>query len=140
MPHAPAYQRIKRDTLAILAGVPAGFVTTHGDIGRHIAVFPGHIAALVAQLDEAERETVPWWRLVADGGAIGRHAWRDQQIAHLKADGIVLSPVGIVQDLAERRVKDLAAPPVAIAKPADAGPSAKLSRSRGMLGKPRSSL
>ena len=140
MANSAAFQCIKGDTLAIVAKVPAGFVTTQSDIGRHIAVLPRHIAYIVATLDEAERETVPWWRVVADGGAVGRHVRRDDQMARLRADGITLSPAGIVQDLAERRVKDLSAPPLGIAtRPAP--PAGTIpSRSRGMIGKPRSSL
>ena len=140
MANAAAFQRIKRDTLAIVGKVPVGFVTTHGDVGRQIDVLPRHIATILATLDDIERETVSWWRVVADGGAVGRHNRRDDQITRLQADGIVLSPVGIVQDLADRRDKDFAAPPSGIVKPPDPAPGVKPSRSRGMLGKPSSSL
>jgi hypothetical protein len=88
---------------------------------------------------------VPWWRVVADGGAIGRHLRRDEQMRRLRADGIVLSPVGIVQDLQKRWIEDIDAlmdgliKAVEIAAASDA-PQAKPSRSRGMRGAPKSSV
>jgi alkylated DNA nucleotide flippase Atl1 len=140
MANSAMFQRIKSDTLAVVARVPVGRVTTHGDLGRFLDVPAQHVVMILAALDDREREMIPWWRAVADGGAVGRYARRDDQIARLRNDGITLSPVGIVQDLADRRVKDLASPPPAIAVSADAIGAAKPSRSRGMYGKPSSSL
>lgn len=133
----PAYARIKRDILALAARVPAGYVVTHKQIAAHLKVSPQHIANVVTSLDDTDRTSIPWWRIVADGGAIGRHSHRDEQFQRLIAEGNALSPVGIVQDLAARRVPDLANPP---GEPRKSEPTLKPSRSRGMLGKPQSSL
>ena len=40
-------------------------------------------------LTEDEREIVPWHRVVAKGGAIGRGPLRDRQFARLSEEGIV---------------------------------------------------
>lgn len=137
MSSGSAYVRIKRDILALAARVPAGYVVTHKQIAQHLKVSPQHIANVVTSLDDADRANVSWWRIVADGGAIGRHANRDEQFQRLTAEGNVLSPVGIVQDLAARRVPDIADPPP---EPRKIEATLKPSRSRGMLGKPQSSL
>ena len=137
MSAGPAYARIKRDILALVARVPAGYVVTHKQIAVHLKVSPQHIANVVTSLDDTDRAGIPWWRIVADGGAIGRHAHRDEQFQRLTAEGNVLSPVGIVQDLAARRVPDIANPPP---EPRKAEPTLKPSRSRGMIGKPQSSV
>jgi methylated-DNA-protein-cysteine methyltransferase related protein len=141
MANSQAYALIKADVLAIVRILPAGFVATHGQIGNHLQVFPRHIAYILATLDAADRADVPWWRVVADGGAIGRHQSRDDQIARLRADGLLVSPVGIVQDLAARLVKSLISPPSGVThRPEAAPPAAPLSRSRGMKGKPTSTI
>jgi methylated-DNA-protein-cysteine methyltransferase related protein len=133
---SPAQARITSDVLAIVRQLPLGWVTTHGAIGRHLDVVPRHIAYILTMLDDATRDIVPWHRVVADGGAIGRHLRRDDQIARLRAEGIVVSPVGIVQDMAAIAVVDLAAPPSGVRRrPDSAGVAApsddKPSRSRG---------
>jgi methylated-DNA-protein-cysteine methyltransferase related protein len=133
--------RIKADVLAIVRRIPAGRVATHGQIGRHLAVIPRHIATVLITLDAADRAATPWWRVVADGGAIGRHALRDDQMARLRVDGVVLSPVGIVQDLDVRRVASLTAQRSGMShQPEPALPTAPLSRSRGIKGKPTSTV
>lgn len=137
MSNGAAYVRIKRDILALVARVPTGYVVTHKQIAVQLKVSPQHVATVVAGLDDADRARVPWWRIVADGGAIGRHPRRDEHFEKLTAEGNVLSPVGIVQDLVARRVPDIAHPPKEARKVASV---VKSSRSRGMLGTPTSSL
>ncbi len=132
-----AHARIKGDVLALLARVPAGYVVTHKQIGDHLKVSPQHIANVIAGLDDRDRTDVAWWRVVADGGAIGRHPKRDEHFRRLTDEGNVLSPVGIVQDLAARRVPDIAHPPK---EPRKVETAAKPSRARGMRDKPKSTL
>lgn len=134
MSAGPAYARIKRDVLALIARVPAGYVVTHRQIADHLKVSPQHIANVAAGLDDRDHAEVPWWRIVADGGAIGRHPRRDEHMRLLRSEGLVLSPVGIVQDLAARRVHDIAHPPAA------PKPAAPASRARGIRDKPQSTL
>jgi methylated-DNA-protein-cysteine methyltransferase related protein len=134
-----AYARIKGDVIAIVTKIPAGRLATHGAIGQYLAVFPRHVAYVLATLDDLERETVPWWRVVADGGAIGRHQRRDDQMQRLKAEGCAVAPVGIVQDFAERVIRDVANPPTVPLEPSTTS-DGKPARSRGMRGRPASSV
>ena len=98
---------IKRDILALVAFIPQGRLATHGAIGRHLGVERRHVANVLIALTDAERASLPWWRVVADGGAIGRHRWRDEQMAKLKTEGVPVAPAGIVRELTERAVRDL---------------------------------
>jgi methylated-DNA-protein-cysteine methyltransferase related protein len=139
MANSAAYARIKADVLAIVSKIPSGRLATHGALGNHLAVFPRHIAYVLATLDDIERDTVPWWRVVADGGAIGRHQRRDDQMQRLKREGCAVAPAGIVQDFRDRVVLDLAAPPSGITE-RPVTTDAKPSRSRGMKGRPASSV
>jgi methylated-DNA-protein-cysteine methyltransferase related protein len=138
MAGSAAYARIKADVLAIVAKIPEGRLVTHGAIGRHLGVDPRHIVNVMAILDTADRASAPWWRVVADGGAIGRHGLRDDQIARLRADGVPVAPAGVAQEVATRAVTDFAKTVPAIAKPETA--DGKPSRSRGMKTHPSSTL
>ena len=103
MPGSAATERISRDVAAVIASIPAGRIATHGAIGRHLGIAPRHVATVVAALDDATRGQIAWWRVVADGGAIGRHPRRDEQMQRLRAEGIPVAPVGIAGELAVRR-------------------------------------
>lgn len=74
------------------------------------AVMPRHIATILANLDDEERDRVPWHRVVADGGAIGRHRHRDDQIARLRADGLPVSAAGIVGGMEAAMMTNLPKP------------------------------
>lgn len=140
MPSSSTSARETSDLLATIQRVPAGYVSTHSDIARHLTADPRRVAHILATLDEQQRQTVPWWRVVADGGAIGRHALREEQMARLRADGVPVSSAGIAQELADRRVKDLDAPPAGpFALRAEGTSTNQPSRSRGMKSHPGSS-
>lgn len=132
------YDRIKVEVLALLARVPAGRIATHGAIGRHLGVDPRHIVNVMTGLDDAERATAPWWRVVADGGAVGRHGLRAEQMAKLRAEGVPVAPVGIAMELDARAMRSFDEPAKAAA-PSPTGASAAPSRSRGMKSHPVSS-
>lgn len=136
MAGSPNSARIKSDILEIVAKIPVGRMSTHGAIGRHLNVMPRHVASVLMTLDDIDRERVPWWRVVADGGAIGQHKRRADQIKRLRDEGIPVAPAGVAQELAERLVPDLAKPPSGIAKRTDAALSFKPQRSRGMKSHP----
>jgi alkylated DNA nucleotide flippase Atl1 len=140
MAASPLYDRMKRELPALLARVPAGRLVTHGVLGRHFGVDPRHIVNLVTGLDDTERGTLPWWRIVADGGAIGRHAQREPQIAALRAEGVPVAPAGIAQDLAARIVTDLTASSQARSTAATAATTAAPARSRGMKSHPTTTV
>ena len=129
-----AFARIKDGVLAAAAKVPLGRVVTHGLIARDLKVAPRHVAYILATLDDAERATVPWHRVVAEGGAIGRHKRRDDQMARLISEGVPVAPAGMVEDMAVRAITDLAVPIAAIV-PAQQSDGAR-GRSRGMKGRP----
>ncbi len=137
------YTRIKSDVLSIARSIPSGRVATDSQIGSHLRVTSRLVAHVISLLDDAERATVPWWRIVADGGAIGRHSRRDEQFERLRSEGIVLSPVGIVQDIDIRRVDNIAAVlagRVPAMTAASVEPTGKPARSRGMRGVPIPSI
>lgn len=119
--------------IAALANVPAGRVVTLDVLARHLGGNRPGLVGLVATLRDDPSPDVPWHRIVAEGGAIGRHRWRDIQIARLREEGVSVSPAGIVEGLAERRVPDLSKP--AAPPPPPAAPGTP-SRSRGMKSHP----
>lgn len=122
--------------LALVATVPAGRVTTHGEIARRLGMSPRLVATILARLSPYERRSIPWHRVVADGGAVGRHALSEEQVARLGGEGVAVAPAGIVEGLGERR--HLLGAAVSPAVPEQ--PRAGGSRARGMKSRPRSSL
>lgn len=137
MPNPTSSARLRHDLIALLERIPRGWVAAIGDVSRHLGTFQPHLVQLLASIGGEGEQDVPWWRVVADGGAIGRHPRREEQISRLKADGLLVSGAGIVQEMAERRINNLAAPP----NQAFAGPSAtpgevRPARSRGFKSHP----
>ncbi len=126
---------LRRRLLEALRKIPAGHVTTFDALAAHLAASPAEMTTLIAHLTDDERQSAPWHRAVAKGGAIGRGPWRERQFALIVREGIPISPAGIVQDMARHAVTDLSNPPSPRAEqPAPAtGP---LSRSRGMKDRP----
>lgn len=119
--------------LSLVRAVPTGRVTTFDILAEKLGEPPALVQARLARLTEDERDLVPWHRVVAKGGAIGRGPHRDQQFARLVREGVQVLPAGIVHDmprflvtfdaLSPERQKRLETPPQ---------PSQPLSRSRGM--------
>lgn len=121
--------RMKHDLTAILTRIPAGRLVTHAALAERWNVPPRLVAQLVMGLGDAERRDLPWHRIVASGGAIGRHPWRHEQMARLLAEGVPVAPAGIVHQLAERAVRDLDHP---ASSPAPKALDTPPNRSRGM--------
>ena len=135
MARSPTNASIRRDVLSLVAAIPPGRLSTHSDIGRWLKVAPRHVAAILGMLGDLERETAPWWRVVADGGAVGRHRWRDEQMRRLRAENIPVAPAGIVRELAQRRVQGFGAtsrPARAQSAQVQEAAAAPRSRARGM--------
>lgn len=110
MPKSPAFIRIKRDVLAIVAAVPTGRVVTFADIGRHLDVMPRHVAYIVATLDPLEKSVLPWHRVVAADGDLGTpkvNAEGRTQAELLAADGVAVE--------GGRRLRDPVSVTVAVA-------------------------
>lgn len=90
---------------ALVARVPAGKVTTYGDLAaalgsRGVARQVGFaLAALPAG------SGVPWWRVVAAGGRLARAGTRNARVQAkaLRAEGVAVRG-DKVQDFAARRV------------------------------------
>jgi methylated-DNA-protein-cysteine methyltransferase related protein len=127
---------VKAKLLDCLARVPAGRVVCHRLLSHTLGIDRRHVVELLRSLDDAERARVPWHRAVADGGAIGRHPRREEQMRLLRAEGIPVAPVGIVHELAERRLASLSEPASSRSPPV----AASSSRARGLKDRPRSSL
>lgn len=125
-----------QEMLALIARVPAGRVVTLDLLAARIAVIPSVVATLINNLTEDERDRVPWHRVVAKGGAIGRGPHRDAHFARLVREGVPVSPAGIVQDMARIAVTEiLDAAKLHTLK--DVEPVVPpLSRSRGMKDRP----
>ncbi len=109
-----ASTKTKAEVLALVRTIPHGRVVTVDAIGQHLGVLPQHVAHLLSQLSEDEREITPWHRIVAKGGAIGRGAHRDTQFARLVREGVAVSPAGVVQDLARLCVTDFTEGPLRV--------------------------
>jgi methylated-DNA-protein-cysteine methyltransferase related protein len=128
--------RSKVDLLALLRKIPPGYVTTAESIAAEIGAPAPLVVTMLAQLDEDERDLVPWHRVVAKGGAIGWGPRRDQHFASLVREGVTVSPAGIVQDLDRHMLTSL--DDTSLTKAADALPQAPkpAGRSRGMKQRP----
>ncbi len=133
--------------LALLAAIPAGRVTTPEAIAAQLDAAPAWVRTAIGGLSEDELQMVPWHRMVALGGAIGRGPWRETQFARLVREGITVSPAGVVQDMGRVQLGDLAnlsrlpdgrAPSSLTSSTMPEGvPPVTSSRSRGMKDRPR---
>jgi methylated-DNA-protein-cysteine methyltransferase related protein len=105
MPQSEAYARIKRDVMTIARKIPPGRVTTFAAIGAFLDVVPRQVAYLLALRNDEDRESVPWYRVVSDDGALGRTPKSDahgrSQAELLTADGILVDR-GQVSDFEKR--------------------------------------
>lgn len=124
---------VVRRLVAALDTIPAGRVASRRALARHLGTFEQHVASLILGLPDEVRAAHPWHRVVADGGAVGRHARRDEQIARLRADGVAVAPAGIVEGFRERRIDTFESGQVV----APAAPPSG-SRARGMKSRPQS--
>lgn len=90
---SPFFARIKRDCLAIAAHIPAGKVTTFSSVGKHLDVPPRHVAYVLATLTPEELAAYPWWRVVGEGGALGKTKFGEDGISQaefLRNDGLTV--------------------------------------------------
>lgn len=134
---APAHTHIKAKLLAALCKVPLGRVVTYETLAASLVCVPRLVETVLGRLSEDERETVPWHRAVAKGGAIGWGPLRDAKFQRLIREGVAVSPAGIVQDVARAAMTDLTgAPGLQKESRQNADPQAPLSRSRGMKDRP----
>jgi methylated-DNA-protein-cysteine methyltransferase related protein len=93
MAKSKAFIGIKRDALQIVAAIPAGYVTTFGSIGAYMSVVPRHIAYILATLRPEEQSSIPWYRVVGDGGKLGKAKYDvagQSQAGLLIAEGLTI--------------------------------------------------
>ncbi len=102
MPKSPAFIRIKRDVLTIMAAVPPGRVVTYVDVGRHLDIAPRHVAYILSTLDPLEKAGLPWHRAVAGDGGLGvpKHDGDGRSQAELlEEEGVAVGPGRRLRDL-----------------------------------------
>lgn len=97
---------LRQDVEALMAKVPAGKVTTYGDI----AALAGHAnaARIVGGIAHYGDPSLPWHRLVNRFGGLasGYHGGRRAQAEHLAAEGVTCTN-NRVDNFEERRWRPL---------------------------------
>jgi len=123
----------RADLLTLVRAVPTGRVTSFDVLAQKLGEPPAFIQARLANLSEDERDFIPWHRVVAKGGAIGRGPHRDEQFARLVREGVQVLPAGIVHDMPRFLVTFEGGPQEPQKRPeTQQVPTPPLSRSRGM--------
>ena len=100
MAGSPAFARIERDVLRIVATIPRGKVCTYTDIGKCIDVPARHVAYICSRLNDAIRVSHPVHRLVNDKGMLPAKSL--DAADQLTSEGIHIAG-GKVHDLANLR-------------------------------------
>ncbi len=104
MAKSQAFIQIKEGFLEITAKIPLGRVTTYSAIGEHMNAMSRHVAYILATLTVEEREELPWYRVVANKGAIaaGKINSRHQvQIEKLTQEGVKLTAKNYIENFEE---------------------------------------
>jgi alkylated DNA nucleotide flippase Atl1 len=99
MARSQAFVQIKADALTLTRLIPEGRVSTYKSIGNYLSVVPRQVAYLLATLDGASKETLPWYRVVGDGGVLSRPKATSSsvsQAALLAAEGVLIHEGKIV--------------------------------------------
>jgi methylated-DNA-protein-cysteine methyltransferase related protein len=101
---SPNVARIRAQVLDVCARIPAGALTTYAAIGDELAIPARHVAYVLATLPDAEADAVPWHRVVAEDGGLGRGPRASAKGARLAAEGVAVRG-GRVADLDARFVR-----------------------------------
>lgn len=99
MAGSPAFARIKSEVMAVARAVPPGRVTTFAAIAQFLDVSARQVAYLLAMRNDEAREAAPWYRVVGEGGALGRpkrNGFGESQAELLAAEGVDVGPDGHV--------------------------------------------
>jgi methylated-DNA-protein-cysteine methyltransferase related protein len=72
MAKSPFFTRIKTDVLQIIAAIPEARLCTFSQIGHHLDVMPRHIAYILTILEDEKKMTLPWYRVIAGDGSLGK--------------------------------------------------------------------
>jgi alkylated DNA nucleotide flippase Atl1 len=91
--------RLIEDVREAVIAIPAGFVTTYGDIGKRVGAGPRQVERVMSLLDD----NVPWWRVVyADGTPASCHSGRAPGL--LIDEGTPMVGARVDMKLARRRL------------------------------------
>ncbi len=108
-PHRVVGEGFHEDVFSEVCAVPAGQVTTYGDIAaalglRSVARQVGWALAAIPE----DRDDVPWHRVVNAKGEIARRGDglpSDEQRALLAAEGIEVNEAGCIVEFSARRMQ-----------------------------------
>lgn len=99
------YTRMNDDIVRVVRAIPPGRVTTVDAISHFLGVPAHHVSFLLARRFEAGGAPVPWYRVLAHRGAIGRPLLDDSgrsQADYLAAEGVLVGFRGRIGDYAMR--------------------------------------
>ena len=85
----------ERRVLTIVSRIPAGRVTTYGDVAR-MAGKPGAARAVGNLLRQADRPGLPYHRVIAAGGGLGGYSSLPLKRSLLSAEGLTVTPRRVV--------------------------------------------
>lgn len=85
----------ERRVLSIVSRVPAGRVTTYGDVAR-MAGRPGAARAVGNIMRRADRPGLPYHRVIGAGGALGGYSSLPLKRSLLTAEGLTVTARRVV--------------------------------------------
>jgi methylated-DNA-protein-cysteine methyltransferase related protein len=101
MPASAFFARIKAQVLQLTAAIPVGKVCTFQSMGEHLAVVPRHVAYILSQLEDGDKRSLPWHRVVSSDGSLGTPktgADGTTQAELLRDEGLLISSNRIEPD------------------------------------------
>ena len=81
----------ERRVLTIISRIPAGRVTTYGDVAR-LAGKPGAARAVGNIMRQADRPGLPYHRVIGAGGGLGGYSSLTLKRSLLAAEGLTVTP------------------------------------------------
>ena len=85
----------ERKVLTLVSRIPAGRVTTYGDVAR-LAGRPGAARAVGNILREADRPGLPYHRVIAANGKLGGYSNLAMKRSLLAAEGLTVAPGRVI--------------------------------------------
>lgn len=85
----------EKRVLMIVSRIPAGRVTTYGDVAR-MAGKPGAARAVGNILRQADRPGLPYHRVIGAGGGLGGYSSLPLKRSLLTAEGLTVTPRRVV--------------------------------------------
>ena len=85
----------ERRVLTVVSRIPAGRVTTYGDVAR-LAGRPGAARAVGNILRQADRPGLPYHRVIAAGGRLGGYSSLALKRSLLTTEGLTVAPGRVV--------------------------------------------